>query len=273
MRRGGSWRDSFLIAFGMYSRIPVPRTDWDRASMDYVMCFFPFVGAVLGGLSFLLQWGCARLGLSPLLAAALLVALPLWATGGIHMDGYMDTRDALASCQDRETKLTILKDSHAGAFAVMGCALYLLLSFGAWGALAERGAAALAKGISGWGTPAWQAAFCVCAGYMVSRTLSALSVILFPKAKKTGSYVALFSGRAARRQGLVFLGALLAAEAACLGALGGWRGLLTLLAAAAVFGWYYHMSKKQFGGITGDLAGYFVQQAELAVLLAMAVTG
>ena len=198
MRRGGSWRDSFLIAFGMYSRIPVPRADWDRASMDYVMCFFPFVGAVLGGLSFLLQWGCARLGLSPFLAAALLVALPLWATGGIHMDGYMDTRDALGSCQDRETKLTILKDSHAGAFAVMGCALYLLLSFGAWGALAERGAAALAKGSFGWGTPAWQAAFCVCAGYMVSRTLSALSVILFPKAKKTGSYVALFSGRAAR---------------------------------------------------------------------------
>ena len=33
------------------------------------------------------------------------------------------------------------------------------------------------------------------------------------------------------------------------------------------------MSRKQFGGITGDLAGYFVQLCELAVLLAMAVTG
>ena len=37
--------------------------------------------------------------------------------------------------------------------------------------------------------------------------------------------------------------------------------------------WYYYISKKQFGGITGDLAGYFVQLLELVFLLAAAVTG
>ena len=248
--------NSFLIAFSMYSRIPVPQPDWERSSMDYVMCYFPFVGTVLGALAWLCFQGGRLLGLSPLLLGAVLTALPLWISGGIHMDGYMDTRDALASCGDKEKKLAILKDSHTGAFAVMGCGLYLLLSFGAWCAVKPG-----------------QGLLCVCLGYTVSRTLSGLSVLCFPKAKKSGSYVTMFAKRASKGRAVLFLALLLVLEGVLLLWLGGWRGGLSAAAAAAVFGWYYYMSRKQFGGITGDLAGYFVQLCELAVLLAMAVTG
>ena len=247
---------SFLVAFSMYSRIPVPQPDWERSSMDYVMCYFPFVGTVLGALAWLCFQGGRLLGLSPLLLGAVLTALPLWISGGIHMDGYMDTRDALASCGDKEKKLAILKDSHTGAFAVMGCGLYLLLSFGAWCAVKPG-----------------QGLLCVCLGYTVSRTLSGLSVLCFPKAKKSGSYVTMFAKRASKGRAVLFLALLLVLEGVLLLWLGGWRGGLSAAAAAAVFGWYYYMSRKQFGGITGDLAGYFVQLCELAVLLAMAVTG
>lgn len=248
--------NSFLVAFSMYSHIPVPQPDWERSSMDYVMCYFPFVGTVLGALAWLCFQGGRLLGLSPLLLGAVLTALPLWISGGIHMDGYMDTRDALASCGDKEKKLAILKDSHTGAFAVMGCGLYLLLSFGAWCALKPG-----------------QGLLCVCLGYTVSRTLSGLSVLCFPKAKKSGSYVTMFAKRASKGRAVLFLALLLVLEGGLLLWLGGWRGGLSAAAAAAVFGWYYYMSRKQFGGITGDLAGYFVQLCELAVLLAMAVTG
>ena len=248
--------NSFLVAFSMYSRIPVPQPDWERSSMDYVMCSFPFVGTVLGALAWLCFQGGRLLGLSPLLLGAVLTALPLWISGGIHMDGYMDTRDALASCGDKEKKLAILKDSHTGAFAVMGCGLYLLLSFGAWCAVKPG-----------------QGLLCVCLGYTVSRTLSGLSVLCFPKAKKSGSYVTMFAKRASKGRAVLFLALLLVLEGVLLLWLGGWRGGLSAAAAAAVFGWYYYMSRKQFGGITGDLAGYFVQLCELAVLLAMAVTG
>ena len=248
--------NSFLVAFSMYSRIPVPQPDWERSSMDYVMCYFPFVGTVLGALAWLCFQGGRLLGLSPLLLGAVLTALPLWISGGIHMDGYMDTRDALASCGDKEKKLAILKDSHTGAFAVMGCGLYLLLSFGAWCAVKPG-----------------QGLLCVCLGYTVSRTLSGLSVLCFPKAKKSGSYVTMFAKRASKGRAVLFLALLLVLEGVLLLWLGGWRGGLSAAAAAAVFGWYYYMSRKQFGGITGDLAGYFVQLCELAVLLAMAVTG
>lgn len=248
--------NSFLVAFSMYSRIPVPQPDWERSSMDYVMCYFPFVGTVMGALAWLCFQGGRLLGLSPLLLGAVLTALPLWISGGIHMDGYMDTRDALASCGDKEKKLAILKDSHTGVFAVMGCGLYLLLSFGAWCAVKPG-----------------QGLLCVCLGYTVSRTLSGLSVLCFPKAKKSGSYVTMFAKRASKGRAVLFLALLLVLEGGLLLWLGGWRGGLSAAAAAAVFGWYYYMSRKQFGGITGDLAGYFVQLCELAVLLAMAVTG
>ena len=47
-------------------------------------------------------------------------------------------------------------------------------------------------------------------------------------------------------------------------------GALILLAAAISYGYYWYMSKKQFGGITGDLAGYFVCLTELLILIAVA---
>lgn len=70
---------------------------------------------------------CDALGFGALLRGAVGALLPILVTGGIHMDGFMDTSDALASWQSPEKRLEILKDSHVGAFAVLGCAGYLLL--------------------------------------------------------------------------------------------------------------------------------------------------
>lgn len=32
----------------MFSKIPVPRADWDKENMRYMMCFFPLIGVVIG---------------------------------------------------------------------------------------------------------------------------------------------------------------------------------------------------------------------------------
>lgn len=258
---------SFLIAVSMYSKIPVPQADWEKSSMEYVMCFFPAVGAVIGAAVYGGYTAAEFLGLSPVFVAALMTALPLWISGGIHMDGYMDTKDALASCAGREKKLEILKDSHTGAFAVMGLGVYLMLSLGAWTGV-EKGAGLL----------------CICTGYVMSRALSGLSVLLFPKAKKEGSYVAMFSEKARKKRAAAALGILAAACAAVM--VGGsilaernsgepWKGAAVgvgaVLMSVLVFARYYAVSRKQFGGITGDLAGYFVQRLELVYLCLAAV--
>lgn len=37
-----------LIALSMYSKIPVPKTEWTDDGMKYALCFFPVVGLVEG---------------------------------------------------------------------------------------------------------------------------------------------------------------------------------------------------------------------------------
>lgn len=94
---------SCIIAVSMYSKIPMPTVEWTEERMRHVMCFFPFVGMVQGmvlGLWFYL--GLDLFGLDPLTVALAAAAVPLLVTGGIHMDGFMDTMDAIHSYGGRE---------------------------------------------------------------------------------------------------------------------------------------------------------------------------
>ena len=82
---------SLLIAFSTYSRIPVPQVEWTAENRRYSMCFCPLIGTVIG----LLLWGwlavCERLCLGSFFQGAVAALLPLFISGGIHMDGFMDT--------------------------------------------------------------------------------------------------------------------------------------------------------------------------------------
>ena len=119
--------NSFKIAFSMYSKIPMPKSDWKKENMRYIMCFFPLIGLVIGALT--LAWGIGGGALvsSKLLYTIILVLIPVFVTGGIHLDGLLDTADALNSYQPRERKLEILKDSNSGAFAIITAMVYFLL--------------------------------------------------------------------------------------------------------------------------------------------------
>ena len=73
--------NSFKIAFSMYSKIPMPKSQWTKENMRYIMCFFPLIGAVIGGLTWL--WGIWGMELvqSRLLYVILLVLIPVFVTG------------------------------------------------------------------------------------------------------------------------------------------------------------------------------------------------
>ena len=240
---------SLATAFSMYSAIPVPRVEWRAENMRYVMCFFPLVGAVTGTAVWCWLGFCRLFGVGASLAAAVCTAMPVLISGGIHLDGFCDTVDALASHAPRDRKLEILKDPHTGAFAVMGCCLYLLVMFGIWTqhVFTPRAAAAL------------------CIGFMLSRAFSGLSVVTFPCAKTSGlaAQFANAAHRARVRITLVIFAVLCAvAMILCAPAVGAGCCATALI----VFVWYHRMSVRQFGGITGDLAGWFLQLCELAML-------
>lgn len=241
----------FVIAFSMYSRIPMPHISWTKENMKYAMWFFPMVGAVIGCLYPL--WGLAveHTGGSVLWYSLVGTAIPLLVTGGIHMDGFLDVTDARASFQDREKKLEIMKDPHTGAFAIIGCGVYLLLYAGFFAELPARWLPALA------GVP------------VLSRSFSGLSVLLFPKAKKEG-LAASFSTGSKKTEAVAVLTVWgLAAFVWLWMTAGGVTASSMLAAGLLVFAWYFHLCRKEFGGVTGDLAGYFLQLFELILLAVM----
>lgn len=96
-----------IIAFSMYSKIPMPKIEWSKERMEYVMCFFPLVGVVLAVLTWAsgILWFSLRPG--DLLRAVVGACLPILVTGGIHLDGFLDVVDARASWQTPERRREI----------------------------------------------------------------------------------------------------------------------------------------------------------------------
>lgn len=118
--------NSFKIAFSMYSKIPMPKTDWNKENMKYALCFFPLVGLAIGIIFYLWSLLAKFLALGNIFTTAIYTIIPILITGGIHMDGFVDSMDAINSYQSIERKLEILKDSHIGAFALITSITYSL---------------------------------------------------------------------------------------------------------------------------------------------------
>lgn len=239
--------EACVVAISMYSKIPMPRVKWKEKNMKYAMCFFPIIGVVIAILEVLLGSFLLRVGIGKLFFAVAMTLLPVLITGGIHMDGFMDTVDAISSYGDREKKLEILKDSHAGAFAILGLGCYFLWSVAVW----SEASAELLPVIG--------------CGYVLSRSLSGFSVVTF-RAAKTSGLVRTFQDGAQRRTVRITMAVVLLVSAVSALWLD-WRlGLAALASAALIFFYYKRLCDRQFGGVTGDLAGYFLQLCELAML-------
>ena len=101
--------NSFFMALSMFSRIPVPRIDFSKTNMKYILCFFPLIGAFSGIVQSILFVIMKRCDMNPVFISAVITAVPLIVTGGIHMDGFMDTSDARKSYGDREKETENIK--------------------------------------------------------------------------------------------------------------------------------------------------------------------
>ena len=328
--RGRFW-PSLRIAFSMYSRLPVRETEWSDENMRLSLACFPLVGAVEGLIYFALfslllflggipapgapvttaaadaagalavtagdaaaapgAAGTARLLARTLLSAALLTLFPLWYTGGIHMDGFLDTADALGSNAPRERKLEILKDPHAGAFALISCGAVLLLSFACHAAVLLVAAASPVSGRFAAAAVAW--------GFVFSRSAVGYLLMTIPNARGAGSVWA-FTEAAERSRGTVkcvltaFLvlsglamagaGAMAGADAIAGAAAAAGSGtassagtaatapaglagpLFAVLPAAAGVFFGRRTALREFGGLTGDLCGCTLVLTELLTL-------
>lgn len=238
--------NSLIVAFAMYSKIPMPNVEWTEENMKYPLCFFPLIGVVIGAI--LCGWRIAYPYLcnGNFLPAVVFVIVPVLVSGGIHVDGFIDTVDAICSNKPIERKLEILKDIHTGAFAVIMTLSYFLVALGVWSEMPIDAVPVLAV------------------GFVLSRALSGLAIVIFPHAK-TSKLLAAFADHAQKKTVGLVMALYILVCAALIIYMEPLYGSVGLLGAVVSFGYYYYTSKKHFGGITGDVAGYFVQVCELMI--------
>jgi adenosylcobinamide-GDP ribazoletransferase len=208
------------------------------------MFWFPWVGALLG----LAYWGAFQ-GLIILFPAAavsaLLLALTVLATRGLHLDGLADTLDGLAGGSTPEVRLAIMKDSRLGTFGAVGLILVLLLKFAFFLNIAGEGqvnALLLFPVLSRWG--------------MV------LLAYLSPYARPEGGLGQAMTAGVSRNTAL---GATLTALILTL-IISGFPGLYLLAGVGMLVTFLRRYSCRKIGGITGDVLGAANEFGETLVL-------
>ncbi len=239
--------ETIAVAFSMFSAVPMPQFEWNRRNMRYALCAFPLIGVMIA----MAVWGwgqlCLLLRLPEILRGAGMCLIPVVLTGGIHMDGYADTCDAAASHAGAQKRQEILKDPHIGAFALIRVCMYFIADFALWVSLPD---AAPEKLIG---------LFCL------SRMMSGLALTSFPLREGSG-LARSFSEAADRNRVRAALGAGAALLSIVLIGLQAWELPAVIL---PVFLFYRRMCVRDFGGLSGDLAGWFLQKAELWMLAGM----
>lgn len=112
------------------------------------LAMLPLVGACIGAICCLIWWPLMHLTCTPTIIGAVLTGIYFLLTGFIHLDGFMDCSDAIMPRHpDMEERRRILKDSHAGAFAVICLTLMLMIFFAAWQSMAWEFDLALCGGV------------------------------------------------------------------------------------------------------------------------------
>lgn len=235
----------------MYSRLPMPTLEWKEENRRYSLCFFWLVGAVIGVCITLWFYLSSMLEIGQLLFSAVSALIPVLITGGIHLDGFCDVSDAKASCASRERRLEIMSDPRIGAFAAISLSAYMLLTLGLFGEITKP-----------------RHILIISLGFVVSRTLSAFAAVTFRSAKSNGSLQS-FVKPVHKKITFTILVCVFVVTAAAMLLLDAAAGAAALSAALLVLLYYRLFSYRSFGGITGDLAGYFLQLCEISMLAAV----
>jgi adenosylcobinamide-GDP ribazoletransferase len=242
------WPRQLLAALLFYTQVPFPAPA--TLTFDRIACWAPVVGL---GLGIVLAWVNGILeGVGDGLRSGLVVCLGLWITGGLHLDGAMDTADGLSVPPER--RLAVMADSRSGAMAVMVAVAVLLLKTLAVASLQRSAGLALVLAAS-WGRWGQQVA-----------------IAAYPYLKPTGKGA--IHQRALGATWELLPGLLLLLGVCCWPLRRGISALpITALAlsggaiALGVAHWFGH----RLGGHTGDSYGAVVEWTETLTLVTLAI--
>ncbi len=241
---------AFALALQLLTRLPVPlpAPPPRPEELGLSVLFFPAVGLLIGAL--LAGLHTTLWLIDPGVLAALVLAVWVLLTGGLHLDGLADTADAWIGGQgDRDRTLAIMKDPRSGPMAVVVIVLVLLTKFAALQVLLAGDARTL-----------------LLLAPVLGRSVVVLLLVTTPYVRPEGlgapyaDYLPRLSCGA-----LVLLVAL-----ATVGLLDWTGGVLLGVLAGGLFG-MRHWLLTRLGGATGDTLGAACELAETAALLVPAL--
>jgi len=126
-----------LAALQFLTTVPIPRqrevnAEEIGASLEY----FPLVGLFLGAILAGIDWSLSLI-LPPSIVNAVIIIALLLLTGALHIDGFIDTCDALFGRRTPQERWQIMSDSRVGGFGVVGAFCLLLLVYVSLGGIPE----------------------------------------------------------------------------------------------------------------------------------------
>lgn len=253
------------MAWGMFCWIPCPYKEWRMEDRKAQVAMLPLVGALIGVIVCLCWWLLSLIGCGGLLTGALLTGVYFLLTGFIHVDGFMDCSDAIMPRHPQmEERQRILKDPHAGAFAVI-CLAIMLLVF--TGAMADIAGAFSLKSCS-----------LLVLIFTASRTMSAIEVLL-REPMETSQYSKLEEPGRARDTipAIIILAVVLGvcelimSDCSLLALIAELYSNIIVLTVLVVAFVTCSIDCRKLGGMNGDISGHMITISELFGVLVMAM--
>ena len=239
---------AFAMCQSMFCSIPFLGNIWDEKARDKMLLFLPVVGLEIGAIWAFLAWLCKVLNLPVLVKGLILSVYPYLVTGFIHLDGYMDVTDAVKSYRSLERRREILKDSHVGAFAVIGIVLLLLAQFAFIASAKENADLRILIFVP---------AVSRCCSALAVTALKPMHTSQYADQKKPKSHIAML---------MTMTAAFVAAGFLLCGHYG-----FALVGCLAGYGVALRKANKSLEGMNGDISGYALSIAELCAVAAYAL--
>ena len=245
---------SLIACVSTYSKIPMPHVDLDSDDFKYALIFYPLIGAFIGAIEYVLFYSCEALLLPKMFRVLLMAVIPLIITGGIHVDGFMDTSDAFCSYGDKDRKLSIMKDPNTGAFAVINLAIFSLL-FLAFSYLINT-----------------ESVVFFCFSFVIARALSGICAVTIKPAKEEGMLNTIKKNTQLKVVFIVLIFEVVL-SLALVSFIKITVALMMLLFSFISYFTYKSKMMKELNGITGDTLGYYMCITELILIIISSVGG
>jgi len=241
-----------LINIQFFTAIPIHASlPMEKEFINSSMRTFPVLGFLQGLIYSSFVYILLHFSPFSLLAVAFFLWLgTICATGGLHLDGWMDASDAFFSYQDKDKRLEIMKDPRIGAFGVLS--VLLLLSTKLF---------FIYEIVQHWQTEDY--AFLLLLPFF-SKMVMGILLIYVPEAKQNG-LGSFFKSAASWHIAVWYLGYLIICFLVLFFLYQKGLAAFVILLSASIVSYLFLALKmvRWFGGLTGDLLGASVEGTEL----------